>query len=203
MKILVADDHPMTLQGTVGFVESYGYEVSHICTNGSAAFSLIELHQPDIAILDINMPGLDGLDVTRKVQQTKLKTKVILLTMHNEKTLYNKAREFGAFGYVLKEHEVSELKTCLQEVEKGNHYISDSLRKELVQDQGNDSLSKLTFSERKIMELVSQQKTIPQIAALLLLPEKTVQDHCNAIIDKLGLGNEKDGLLKWKLGNDR
>ena len=90
MKILIADDHPFTLQGTKSFVESYGYKVTDTCSNGVSALNLIQLHTPEIAILDINMPGLDGLDVAKKVQESKLKTKVILLTMHKEMTIYKK-----------------------------------------------------------------------------------------------------------------
>ena len=82
MKILVADDHPLTLMGTKSFVESLGYEVDDVCSNGITAYNLIISHRPAIAILDINMPGMDGLEVLEKVFTQKLKTKVILLTMH-------------------------------------------------------------------------------------------------------------------------
>ena len=102
MKILLADDHPLTLQGTKNFVESLGYNVIDICTNGVSALNSIKLHSPDVAILDINMPGLDGLDVAKKVFENKLKTKIILLTMHKEMTIYNKAKEYNIYGYILK-----------------------------------------------------------------------------------------------------
>jgi len=201
MKILIADDHPLTLQGTVSFVESYGYKVAYICSNGTAALNQIQLHLPDIAILDINMPGMDGIDVAKKIQEARIRTKIILLTMHNEKTLYNKAREYGVYGYILKEHALSELKMCLEEVQKGNHYASDSLDKDLVADTGKSGteLSGLTFSERKIVELISQQKTSRQIAELLFLSEKTIEGHRSNIIEKLGLPKEKNTLLKWAM----
>ena len=91
MKILIADDYPFTLQGTKSFVESYGYSVTDTCSNGTSALNLILLHLPDIAIFDINMPGLDGLEVAKKIQEARIKTKVILLTMHKEMTVYKKA----------------------------------------------------------------------------------------------------------------
>lgn len=203
MKILIADDHPLTLQGTKNVLETYGYHVTDTCSNGTAALNQILLHMPDVAILDINMPGLDGIDVAKKVQEGRLRTKVILLTMHNETTLYNKAKEYGVYGYILKEYALSELKKCLEEVRKGNHYVSESLNKDLVaaRGQGNDELSKLTFSERKIVELVSQQKTTRQIAELLFLSEKTIEGHRSNIIEKLGLPKEKNTLLKWAMRN--
>ena len=201
MKILIADDHPFTLQGTKSFVESYGHKVSDTCSNGVSALNLITLHQPEIAILDINMPGLDGLDVAKKIQENKLRTKVILLTMHKEMTIYKKATEYGIYGYILKEHAQTELEKCLIEVANGNKYVSEFLEDELVADNknSNDELNKLTISERKIVKLIAQQKTSKQIAELLFLSEKTVEGHRSNIIDKLNLPKEKNTLLKWAI----
>ena len=203
MKILIADDHPFTLQGTKSFVESYGYKVMDTCSNGISAFNLISLHNPDVAILDINMPGQDGLDVAKKVQENKLKTKVVLLTMHKEMTIYKKANEYGIYGYILKEHAHTELEKCLEEVKKGNRYKSEFLIDDLISDKANatDELSKLTLSERKIVELIAQQKTSKQIAELLFLSEKTVEGHRGNVIEKLGLVKEKNTLLKWAIQN--
>jgi two-component system nitrate/nitrite response regulator NarL len=203
MTIVIADDHPFTLQGTQSFVESYGYQVLATCANGVSALNMIQLRTPDIAILDINMPALDGLDVAKKVQELRLKTKVILLTMHNEMTIYNKSKEYGVYGYILKEHAQVELKNCLSEVAKGNQYVSDSLLNDLVsvRETGTGELDKLTFSERKIIELIAQQKTSKQIAEMLFLSEKTIEGHRSNIIEKLGLPKEKNVLLKWAMKN--
>lgn len=203
MRILIADDHPFTLQGTKSFVESYGHKVTDTCSNGISALNLITLHAPDVAILDINMPGLDGLDVSKKIQENRLKTKVILLTMHKEITIYRKASEYGIFGYILKEHAQKELEICLEEVQKGNRYVSAYLEDDLISDslQTDDTLARLTLSERKIIELVAQLKTSKQIAELLFLSEKTVEGHRGNIIEKLGLVKEKNTLLKWAIQN--
>jgi DNA-binding NarL/FixJ family response regulator len=201
MRILIADDHPLTLQGTRSYVESFGYKVTDTCSNGVAALNLIQLHHPDVAILDINMPGLDGLDVAKKIRELRLKTKIVLLTMHNEITLYRKAREYGVCGYILKEHAQTELQQCLTDISRGEEYVDGSLRAGLMVSQvGEDNeLSKLTFSERKIVELIAQQKTSKQIAELLFLSEKTIEGHRSNIIEKLGLPKEKNVLLKWAL----
>jgi DNA-binding NarL/FixJ family response regulator len=205
MRILIADDHPFMLQGTKSFVESYGYVVEDACSNGISALNLIKLHLPDIAILDINMPGLDGLDVAKAVQESKLKTKIILLTMHKEMTIYKKAKEYGIYGYILKEHAQTELQKCLEEVKKGNEYMSTSLKSDLITDTPNDNneLANLTLSERKIIELITQQKTSRQIAELLFLSEKTVEGHRSKIIEKLGLPKEKNALLIWAMQNSK
>ena len=200
MKILVADDHPLTLMGTKSFVESLGYEVDYVCSNGITAYNLMVSHRPAIAILDINMPGMDGLEVLEKVFTQKLKTKVILLTMHKEMSVFNKANQYGLSGYILKEYAQEELEICLESVKKGNQYVSKNLTNELTNDPKNDidsELSKLTFAEKKIVELIAQNKTSKQIAELLFIAEKTVEGHRTNIIQKLGLPKEKNTLLVW------
>lgn len=204
MKILIADDHPLTLQGTRNFVESCGYEVLDACSDGSSAWEQIQIHLPEIAILDINMPGLDGMDVARKVQENQLTTKVILLTMHNEKTIYNRAKSYGVYGYILKECILTELKNCLEEVLKGNHFASDLVRKNLLPDlvPGKDhGWSQLTFTERKIMELVIRQKTSGEMAALLFLSEQEIENHQHRMMEKLKLPDGKDILFQWAMRN--
>ena len=203
MNILIADDHPFTLQGTKMCVESYGYKVVDACSNGISALNLIVLHRPEIAVLDINMPGLDGLDVAKKVFDDKLRTKIVLLTMHKEMAIYKKALEFGIYGYILKEHAQTELECCLNEVKKGNKYVSKFLTENLIGTPTSsfNDLEKLTISERKIVEFVAQQKTSKQIAELLFLSEKTVEGHRGKIIEKLGLQKEKNALLKWAIQN--
>lgn len=208
MRILIADDHPLTLNGTKSYIESFGYKVTDTCSNGVAALNLIQLHHPDVAILDINMPGLDGLDVAKKVRELRLKTRIVLLTMHNEITLYRKSQEYGVCGYILKEHAQNELQQCLTDISLGREYVDHSLHAELKVNQRaqapgggaeDEELSKLTFSERKIVELIAQQKTSKQIAELLFLSEKTIEGHRSNIIEKLGLPKEKNVLLKWAL----
>ncbi|MER0439057.1 response regulator transcription factor [Emticicia sp. W12TSBA100-4] len=199
MRILIADDHPFTLMGTKGFVESLGYKVEDICSNGITAYNLINTHQPNIAILDINMPGMDGLEVLEKVYRQKLKTKVILLTMHKEMTVFKKANQFEVSGYILKENAQEDLQLCLEAVKKGNQYISKNLENDLLIDNSseNDVLNKLTFTEKKILELIAQQKTSKLIAEMLFISEKTVEGHRTNIINKLELPKEKNVLLIW------
>jgi DNA-binding NarL/FixJ family response regulator len=203
MKIILADDHPFTLQGTKSFVESFGYQVLDICSNGVAALNLIKVHSPDVAILDINMPGLDGLDVAKKVFENKLKTKIILLTMHKEMTIYNKAKEYNIYGYILKEHAQNELENCFLAIKSGNCYCSEYIQADLIKDREKDlsELSQLTFSERKIITLIAEQKTSKQIADMLFLSIKTVEGHRANIIEKLGLPKEKNTLLVWAIQN--
>ena len=177
MKILLADDHPLTLQGTKNFLESFGFKIIDTCSNGVSTLNLIKLHAPDVAILDINMPGLDGLDVAKIVFELKLKTKIILLTMHKEMTIYNTAKQYNIYGYILKEHASTELEKCLLAIKNGKRYTSGFLQEDLINDPQKNltELNQLTLAERKIVTLIAKQKTTKQIAELLFLSEKTVE----------------------------
>lgn len=197
--ILIADDHPFSLMGTKAFVESLGYHVTDSCSNGITALNLIKIHLPDIAILDVNMPGLNGLEVLQQIAALRLQTRVILLTMHREKSIFEKANRYGVYGYLLKEFAQNELQICLKEVQKGNQYVSPNLLSELVHDQTHikEGLEVLTFAERKILALIAEHKTSKQISDLLFISEKTVEGHRSNIINKLNLPKEKNSLLVW------
>lgn len=202
MTLLLADDHPLTLSGTKAFLESLGYEIEDSCSNGITAFSTIQIRKPDIAILDITMPGMDGLEILEKMNLKKSKTKVIFLTMLNELSVFRKAVSLGAYGYVLKENANEELDFCIKEVMKGNKYSSKNLNKNIYLDSSQENggdLVKLTFSEKKILELIGQQKTSNQIAKMLFISEKTVEGHRSKIIQKLEIPKEKNALLIWAL----
>lgn len=203
MKILIADDHPLTLQGTVSYVEKMGHKVVCSCSNGKAALNYIQLHTPDLAILDLNMPGIDGIEVAQKVFENKSQTKIVLLTMHNEMSILNKAKEYNIYGYILKDKAFPDLENCLKEIENEKKYFSASMHKDfkLETADSNDLLSSLTLSERKIIELIATQKTSKQIAELLFLSEKTVEGHRTKIIEKLGIPKEKNALLIWAIQN--
>jgi DNA-binding NarL/FixJ family response regulator len=201
MNILLADDHPMILQGTKSFLESLGYTIADLCSSGSVALNLIEFNKPDVAILDINMPEMSGLEVARQVQARKLPCKVILLTMHNEKNIYKKAMEYGVYGYLLKNFSSTEIDKCLQTVAKNEHYTSSHLATELAIDATDNSLEQLSITERKIVELISQQKNNKQIGEVLFISERTIEWHRRNIIEKLNLPKGKNTLLIWTLQN--
>lgn len=200
MKILLADDHPLILHGTKTYLESIGYRITDVCTNGATAYNLIKQNGYDLAILDISMAEMSGIEVARKVQESRLSCKIILLTMHNERVIYEKAQGYGIYGYLLKVFSSEELDTCIQTVLKGERYLSPYLEKELVVLKNeNKLLNDLNLTEQKIIELIAQQKTSKQIGDLLFLSEKTVEWHRSNIIVKLGLPKEKNVLMKWAI----
>lgn len=205
MKILIADDHPLTLYGTKSYLESLSYHVDTICHNGITAWNMIEMRIPDIAILDINMPGMDGMEIAAKVKAERKTTKIILLTMHNDWGIYLKSLELGVYGYLLKNFSTEDLDTCIQKVSAGEKYFSPNLESQLqaTNNQFTKDVSCLSLTERKIVELIGQAKNSRQIATMLFISEKTVENHRRNIIEKLDLPKEKNSLLTWALKNSR
>jgi DNA-binding NarL/FixJ family response regulator len=202
MNIIIADDHPITLHGTKDFVTSLGYTVVDICYNGITAFNLISVHKPDIAILDINMPGMDGLEIAKKIKEQQIPCRVILQTMLDDYSVYKKALEYGVYGYLLKNFSMEEIEECLRTVVANKPFVSPHLESELAIRPGGDqtdALSGLTLIEKKIVEMIGHQKSSKQIGDSLFLGEKAIEYHRKNIIEKLNLPKEKNALLIWAL----
>jgi len=201
MKILLADDHPMILQGTKSFLELIGYTVTDMCSNGLVAFNIIERQTPDIAILDINMPEMSGIEIAKQIQAKKIPCKIVLLTMHNEKNIYKRAMEYGVYGYLLKNFASTEIEECLKAVAKNIRYTSPRLATELVVNKAESSIEQLSINEKKIVELISKGNNNKQIGEKLFISERTIEWHRRNIIEKLQLPKEKNILLTWALQN--
>lgn len=203
MKIIIADDHIFSLKGTESFVKEMGYNIVGTCSNGITALNLILSQNPDLAILDINMPGMDGLMVLKKIKESNVRTKVIILSMHNEVVLYELANENGAFGYVLKNQAETELKECIETVLQEKKYVSNSIQQNLDYLTKKDVSNKSPWTEieEQILTLIADSKTSKQIAENLFVSEKAIEYHRSKIIQKLRLPAEKNSLLKWAILN--
>jgi DNA-binding NarL/FixJ family response regulator len=201
-KIIIADDHPVVLFGTKIFLEKKGFDVVMACENGLEAYNQIITKKPEIAVLDMSMPGLNGLEILEKLTQQKCSTKVILLTMHNDASIFNRAKALNAQGYLLKDFAMEELDKCIHEILKGHTYFSSHLTQKLTihsSEEEDPNFKQLTFAEKKILELVADQKSTKEIAALLFISEKTVETHRGHIIKKLNIPPGKNALLIWAM----
>lgn len=188
--ILVADDHPLLLKGLVDELESKGYNVIAQSTNGLEALEQLLDLRPDIAILDIQMPMLSGIEVITKATDAGCTTRFILLTSHKEEGLVYRAKQLGISGYLLKEEPFLEMERCILKVSAGETYFSKTFE-QMVETTINPQLKKLKLlssSERTILRMVAQSKTSKEIAEELLISLRTVQKHRSNIIQKLELG---------------
>lgn len=160
-------------------------------SNGDEALKLIEEKNPDIAILDIDMPGLSGLDAARKIKTRGLNTKIVILTIHKDREYFDEAMELDIKAYVLKESIANDLIDCIKKVYLGDYYISSSISGYLVEKNKakpkKNELDVLTPAEREILKLIAQNKTSAQIANELFRSIRTIENHRNNICSKLGL----------------
>lgn len=202
--ILLADDHPIVLMGSQTYLKSKGYNVVAACSNGIEAYNQIITRRPAIALIDINMPGMTGLEILQKINEEKIPTKVILLTLQNELSIFNHAKSLGVSGFLLKEFVLNEIEKCIEKVLRGEKYFSPSLDGNLYFDEEVSTaagLDNLTSAEKKILQLIAEQNSSKEIAAILFISEKTVETHRNHIIKKLSIPSEKNALLKWAIKN--
>lgn len=190
--VLLADDHPITRKGIKDVLsDEKKLQVKWEAKDGKAALELIEAHQPNLAILDIDMPGLNGLEVIAAVQKQKWPVKCIILTMYDRESMFRKALDLGALGYVMKDSAVLDIAEAALHVLDGRHYISPALSGFLINQENEQKeksgLDSLTPSELKILKLISQNQTTQTIAESLFISARTVDTHRSNICTKLGL----------------
>jgi DNA-binding NarL/FixJ family response regulator len=195
-QVLIVDDHPLFRQGLRQLVETDSrFELVGEAGNGNEALAFIQQRRPDIAVLDVNLPGASGLDVARQVQALRLPTRLVVLTMFKEEETFNRALDLGVLGFVLKENAVQDILASLVAVAKGEHYLSPTISSYLVRRRGRaeslatrtPGLDDLTKAERRILRLIAEKKTSREIAAELFISPRTVEAHRANISEKLGL----------------
>jgi len=202
--IIIADDHPLLLKGLNDFLIEKGYDLVGIGKDGREAYNLIIQHKPDIAILDIQMPYLSGIEIARKCKNQNIETKVVLITLHKERELFQKAKELNIFGYILKEFALEEIETCIETVKKGKPFFSTKLKELIGIILTEDAdLAKLTPSERKILRFIANDMTNKEIAKQLFISPRTVEKHRSNIIAKLDLEPKTNSLLIWAKENQK
>lgn len=202
IKIFVADDHPLLLEGLLFMLKNReNFLIVGQAADGQEALKKIRELNPDIAILDIQMPKLDGLEVSKIILKEKLQTKIIILTMFKDEELIKKVINLGIKGYVLKENAVNDIVNCIDRVAEDKFFISPQVSDILFKQKQNEKKTVediLTISERKILDLIALEKSSKEIAEELYISVKTVENHRSNMCKKLGItGNS--ALLKYAL----
>ncbi|MFA6541581.1 MAG: response regulator transcription factor [Bacteroidota bacterium] len=206
--IFIADDHPIFRKGLLEIISSEAdVEVVGECGDGEAALKFISEQRPDIAVLDIQMPKMNGFEVLKKISELELPTKVVFLTMHSEEDVFEKAIDLGAKAYLLKESVTDDIIQCIHSVLLGKYYVSGSISDYLFRlnsklKAGNEKqgLQKLTSAETKVLKLIAERKSSREIAELLFVSVRTVENHRNNICTKLNL-HGANTLLPYALEN--
>lgn len=199
--IIIADDHPLVLKGLKDFLNEKKFNILASAKNGKEALALIKAHTPDIAILDIKMPFLTGLQIAEKCKADKLPTKIILITFEKDEKIYNEAKALDVYGYVLKEFALVEIEKCILSVIKDKAYFSPELLSYIEVNNTPEKLKTLTEAETNILKLVGDNKTATEIGEELSISARTVEKHKSHIRTKLSIGSKSASLFLFAKEN--
>lgn len=196
IRVLIADDHPVFRAGLRQVIETTsGLKVVAEAEDGTMALERVRAHQPDVAVLDVDMPGLDGFEVVRALRQEKLNVEVVFLTMHKDEDIFNEAMNIAVRGYVVKDSAVTDIVASIRAVHAGQPFISPVLSAFLLNRmqraarlvQERPGLNQLTPTERRILRLLSENKTSREMASEMHVSHRTIENHRANICQKLGL----------------
>lgn len=192
--ILVADDHAIFRDGLTQLIQRQpGFRVVADADNGRVALDLIATHAPDVAVLDLDMPELDGFAVAKRVRELQLPSRLVILTMHTDELHFRRAIDLGVCGYVVKDNAAAEVIECIKAVAAGRDYVTPAVSAHLLRrvrkaESGDRALEvQLTPTERRVLALIAELKTTKQIAAALGVSPRTIDNHRAHLCAKLDL----------------
>lgn len=195
VEVVIVDDHVMVREGIKQLLEMDGdIRVIGEASDGEEGLKVVEATDPDVLLLDVNMPKMNGLEVLQKIKESGIKRKVLILTIHNEVEYLLKAIEIGVDGYVLKDSELSVLRRAIFAVNEGNTYIQSSLapllKKRLEEPDVVESNEEgLTKREMEVLKLIAEGLYNKEIADRLTISEKTVKNHVSNIFRKINVSD--------------
>lgn len=190
-RVLLADDHSLVLEGFRRLLEPH-FELVGMVEDGRALLEAASKLEPDVVLLDISMPLLNGIDAAKQLRKLAPHSKIIFLTMHADPAYVSEAFRVGASGYLLKRSAATELVFAIQEVLKGGYYVTPQVTRGVLEDvfspSGRDKPSpahQLTPRQREVLQLVAEGKSIKEIASILDISVKTVEFHKSRIMKEL------------------
>ena len=203
-RIVLADDHPMVLEGVAKLVEEFGKVVGKV-EDGRELLEVVSRLKPDVVVMDISMPGLNGLESARHLQKVIPQCKIIFLTMHGDSSYVTAAFEAGASGYLLKRSAGSELKLAVNSVLGGHKYITPLVlgKDRSLHDPQNmeaPSFKQLTSRQREVLQLIAEGRSTKAIATLLNISIKTVEFHRSKVMETLGMHTVPE-LTRFAIGH--
>ena len=196
-RLLLADDHTILVEGLKALLAPE-FDIVATAGDGRAVLEAAKAHQPDLILLDISMPGLNGIEAARRLKKSNPDAKLIILTMHGDLSFVSAAFDAGASGYVLKQSAATELVTALHEVDSGQRYVSSLIQKRLGTEipaflrRPKGLSADLTSRHREVLQLVAEGRVRKEIAQILGVSVKTVEFHKQNITEKLGIHTDAE-----------
>lgn len=201
IEVLLADDHQIVRQSLKVLLEKEGLRIVGEASNGQEAVKIAESIHPDVAVLDVSMAVLNGIDAAKEIQKVSPQTKTIFLTVHDEDPYLLDALRVGAKGYVVKTHAAENLVQAIREASRGGVYLSPEVSRAVVQAYQNKtelSSEPLSPRERQVLQLIAEGKTTKEVAAMLNISVKTAETHRTRIMEKLDI-HEIAGLVRYAI----
>ena len=202
IRILIADDHGVVAEGLKSLVEAQtDMEVVGVVGDGREAVRMARDAQPDVIVMDLSMPELNGADATRAILQRDPKCRVIVLSMYAEREYVRRALKAGAAGYVVKRSAAKELVDAIRAVHAGQRYLSPRVADVVIDDyteERDDPLARLSAREREVLQLLAEGRTGAEIAQRLSLSQKTVETYRARLVEKLGI-RDVAGLVRFAI----
>ena len=198
-RIVLADDHVLIRQSLKSLLEREGFQVVAEGSDGQEAVHHAESLQPEIVVMDISMPILNGLNAAREMSRTCPKTKTILLTQHDEGQYVSEALDAGVKGYVLKNQVASDLLLAIRQVSRGQVYLSPGVSRAVMdayQSKSEKPKNSLTLREKQVLQLIAEGKSTKDIASLLGISVKTAESHRTRLMQKLDI-HETASLVRY------
>ena len=199
IRVVLADDHVLVRQGLKSLLEREGFQVVGEASDGQEVLRHVQSLQPDIAVVDIRMPILNGLNAARELKRSCPKTKVILLTQHDEDQYVSEAIEAGVMGYVLKNQVASDLLQAMQQVSRNQVYLSPGVSRavmEAYRSKSEQPGDRLTLREKQVLQLIAEGKSTKDVASLLGISVKTAETHRTRLMQKLDI-HETASLVRY------
>jgi DNA-binding NarL/FixJ family response regulator len=202
-RVLLADDHCVVTEGLRGLLQPH-FDVAGIVSDGLELLQVARTLDPDVIVLDISMPSLNGIDAARQLRASKSRAKLVMLTMHTEVAYAVRALEAGASGFVLKHSAPSELVTAIRETLKGETYITPQIAAELLRSfrhghpAGTEPLAELTSRQREVLQLVAEGRSAKEIASVLRISRRTAEFHKSRLMEALGVQSTAE-LIQYAL----
>ena len=205
IRVLLADDHTLVRAGIRTLLETIeNLEVVAECGEGREALESISRHRPDLAFLDIGMPGLNGIEITRQSASVSPKTKIVILSMYDDKAHVTQAIRAGALGYLLKGAAVAELPLAIKAVLAGETYLTPKVSRHLVAGflhdgpSEDDPLAGLSQRQREILQLIAEGKSTKEIAGIFQISVKTIETHRARLMERLEI-HDVAGLVRFAI----
>jgi two-component system, NarL family, response regulator NreC len=201
IRVLLAEDHQLVRQGLRSLLEPEGFHVIAEAADGHEALRVAEELRPDVAVLDLGMPLMNGIDAARAMQKATPRTRTILLTMHGESHYVLEAMRAGVRGYLLKTKAAADLVQAIREVASGSIYLSPGISESVVQaclGKTAPSEEQLTLRESQVLQLIAEGKTTKEIANVLGISAKTAECHRTRLMKKLGL-HETASMVRYAI----